>query len=78
MSRAEFVDRQLGASAGLISPADREWLVREAARIEDVSRRLAEVEKGAFDFAAVQPLSDEATRHGAARTRHPRGKQPPR
>lgn len=78
MNRAEFVDRQLGASAGLISPADREWLVREAALIEDVSRRLAEAEKGPLDFAAMHPFPDEPTSHGAARTLHPRGKPPPR
>jgi len=53
MSAAEFVDRQLGSSAGLIPPADREWLVREMSLIEYVSRRLAEVDKTSLDFAAM-------------------------
>jgi hypothetical protein len=78
MTRAEFVHGQLGTLAGLISPADLEWLIREAALIEVVSRQLAAVEKGALDFAAMHPLLDQATRHGATRTLHPRGKRPPR
>ncbi len=55
MSVADFVDRQLGFSARLIPPADREWLVRETSVIEEVSRRLAEVDKGPLDFAAMCP-----------------------
>jgi hypothetical protein len=53
MNAADCVDRQLGSSAGLIPPADREWLVREASLIEELSRRLADVDKGPLDFAAV-------------------------
>ena len=55
MNAADFVDRQLGSSARLIPPADREWLVRETSLIEEVSRRLAEVDKGPLDFAAMCP-----------------------
>ena len=55
MTAADFIDRQLGSCARLISPADREWLVREISLIEVVSHKLAEVDKGALDFAAMCP-----------------------
>ncbi len=61
MSAADFVDRQLGSSARLVTPADREWLVREASLIAEVSRRLAEVDKGPLDFAAMCPPSPNPT-----------------
>jgi len=60
MSAADFVDRQLGPSARLIAPADREWLVREMSSVEGVARRLAEVDKDPLDFAPMCPLSPQA------------------
>jgi hypothetical protein len=59
MNAADFVDRQIGSSARLIPPTDREWLVRETSLIEEVSRRLAEVDKGPLDFAAMCPPSPQ-------------------
>ena len=53
MTTADFIVRQLGLCAGLISPADHEWLAREMSLIEAVARTLAKVEKGRLDFAAM-------------------------
>lgn len=55
MKEDACVDRLLGTSSRLITPADREWLVQESKLIEEVSRRLADVEKGPLDFAAGYP-----------------------
>ncbi len=57
MTVADFIGRQLGPCDKLISPADREWLIREMSSIEAVSRKLAEVEKGPLDFSTMCPLS---------------------
>jgi hypothetical protein len=59
MSHADIIDRQLGAAGRTISASDREWLFREIALIEEVSKRLAEVEKGALDFAATHRFAPE-------------------
>lgn len=61
MSAADFVDRQLGSSARLIPSADLEWLVREMSSIEEVARRLAEVDKDPLDFAPMCPPSPSPT-----------------
>lgn len=65
MNSEEFVDRQLGRAAQLISSADREWLVREAILVERVSQTLAEMEKGVFDFAPIHRVIPPASDSGA-------------
>lgn len=56
MNRMELLERQLGPTARLISEADRQWLVKEMSAIEDVDRKLREIDKGATDFAAMSAL----------------------
>jgi hypothetical protein len=53
MTETDFIGRQLGPCEDLISPADREWLIREMFFIEAASRKLAEVEKGLLDFSTM-------------------------
>lgn len=66
MTSVDYVDRQLGAPARLISAADREWLAREVELIELRARKLAEVEKRPSDFAAMSfPLSTDEQLYGA-------------
>ena len=47
------IKERLGRSAELVSAADREWLAKEAMKIEDIRHRLLAVETGPLDFAAM-------------------------